>query len=442
MKNTNNASSARQHGPAHMGWIERLLSRRWISMVVSALMAVLLWLIVISMQPTQKFIITGVPVSYDYNSPLYTGASLDITERPDLRVNVSITGDSSVISGGNISASDIVVYPDYTEVSRSGTPGEYTLPLRARRADSSLQKFEIDSVTPGYVEISFAQIGTRKFTVEVDASIDPAEGYYLGEKQASPTEVTLRGPVEELDRVARVAARVESAEPRDRTMLDSAELEFFDADGNLVPRGGITVLEGDQVEVTIPVLKIKEVPLRFEFSNVPAGYDPAVLRASISPSTIRIAGAAELVDGIESITAGFVNLTRIQLGRTETLRIPLADGLVNVDNVQEATVSFNTSGYDVPHTISVSDIRVVNAPAGVSVKVITELLQNVMLVGEAEELAALSPADVVAQVDASAQNITVRGSGQQQLSAQIIVTGTRTVFATGSYSVLCDITVD
>lgn len=440
MKNMNNVSSAKAQKTARRGWLEHLLSRRWFSILVSLLMAVLLWLIVVSQQPTQTFIITGVPVSYDYNSPLYTGASLDIISRSDLRVNVSIKGDSSVIS--NVSAADIIVYPDYTDVSRSGTPGEYTLPLRARRSDNSLQKFEIDGITPGNVEISFAQIGTQKYPVEIDASIDPAEGYYLGDKQASPTEVTLRGPVEELAHVKHVVARVESAEPRDRTMLDSAELEFLGENGESVPRGSITVLEGDQVEVTVPVLKIREVPLRFEFSNVPAGYDPSVLRASISPATIRIAGAADLVDGIESINAGFINLTRIQLGKTETLRIPLADGLVNVDNVQEATVSFNTQGYDVPHTITVNDIRVTNAPAGVSVKVITEMLQNVVLVGESEELAELSPADVVALVDASSQNITVRGSGQQQLSAQIVVTGTRTVFATGSYSVLCEITVE
>lgn len=440
MKNsTNNVSSVKTQKTARKSWLDRLLSRRWISILVSLLMAILLWVIVLLQQPTQTYMIT-VPVSYDYNSPLYTAASLDITERNNLNVNVLIKGDSSVLS--NVSAADIVVYPDYTDVSRSGTPGEYTLPLRARRSDNSLQKFEIDSITPGNVEITFAQIGTQKYPVEIDASIDPAEGYYLGEKQASPTEVTLRGPVEELARVARVAARVESAEPRDRTMLDSAALEFFDENGEPVERGSITVLEGDQVEVTIPVLKIREVPLRFEFSNVPAGYDPSVLKASISPATIRIAGAADLVDGIESINAGFINLTRIQLGQTETLRIQLADGLVNVDNVQDATVSFNTQGYDVPHTITVSDIRVTNAPAGVSVKVITEMLQNVTLVGETEELAELAPADVIALVDASSQNITVRGSGQQQFSAQIIVTGTRTVFATGTYSVLCEITVE
>ncbi|MCQ5090567.1 CdaR family protein, partial [Ruthenibacterium lactatiformans] len=95
------------------------------------------------------------------------------------------------------------------EVSRSGMPGEYTLRLQARRADTSLTKFDIDSISPADVDVTFAQIGTQKFTVEVEASVDPAEGYYLGEKQASPAEVTLRGPVDELARVARVVAGVE-----------------------------------------------------------------------------------------------------------------------------------------------------------------------------------------------------------------------------------------
>ena len=58
------------------------------------------------------------------------------------------------------------------------------------------------------------------------------------------------------------------------------------------------------------------------------------------PATIRIAGAADTVDGIESVNAGFINLARVQLGKAETLKIQLSEGLVNVDDVQEATVTF------------------------------------------------------------------------------------------------------
>ena len=45
---------------------------------------------------------------------------------------------------------------------------------------------------------------------------------------------------------------------------------------------------------------------------------------------------------------------------------------------------------------------------------------------------------MVAQVDASAGNINV-SKGQQSMPATIVVPGSDTVFATGSYEVLCDI---
>ena len=50
--------------------------------------------------------------------------------------------------------------------------------------------------------------------------------------------------------LARVVARVESDEKRDRTMLDSAALEFLDADGHVITDSSITVLEGEPVSYT------------------------------------------------------------------------------------------------------------------------------------------------------------------------------------------------
>lgn len=85
------------------------------------MLAVLLWLVVIAQEPTQTRTITVSGVSYDYNSALYTGASLDIVKREDTKVSVVISGDSSAIN--EVDPADIVVYPDYTEVSRSGMPG-------------------------------------------------------------------------------------------------------------------------------------------------------------------------------------------------------------------------------------------------------------------------------------------------------------------------------
>ena len=88
--------------------------------------------------------------------------------------------------------------------------------------------------------------------------------------------------------------------------------------------------------------------------------------------------------------------------------------------------------------MTVSQISVVNAPGDTAVTVTTRRLNDVTLVGPEEELNALSEANVVAQVDASAGNINV-SKGQQSMPATIVVPGSDTVFATGSYEVLCDI---
>ena len=77
-------------------------------MAVSAMLAVLLWLVVIAQEPNKTYTITGVSVSYDYNSALYTGASLDIVKSDDIKVSVVVSGDSSAIGG--VDKSDIVVY--------------------------------------------------------------------------------------------------------------------------------------------------------------------------------------------------------------------------------------------------------------------------------------------------------------------------------------------
>ena len=172
-------------------------------------------------------------------------------------------------------------------------------------------------------------------------------------------------------------------------------------------------------------------------NGVPQGYDTSVLGAQLSQETILIAGPAERVDALESVSAGFVDLTKFKLGETVTLSITLPEGIRNLDALQSVDVTFDTYGF-ATRTVTVSQITVVNAPSDTTVTVTTRRLSDVTLVGPEDELDALSEANVVAQVDASASNINV-SKGQQSMPVTIVVPGSSTVFATGSYEVLCDI---
>ena len=432
--------------------LARLAGDKRVLAVFSLLVAFFMWFVVISVvDPNQTATVRYVPVNLDYNSAAYQSYGLDIVEKPNMTVNVRVTGDGSVVGG--LEAGDLLVYPDYSSVTGAGT---YTLKLIVRRADTSLsvqQQYQIEDITPNsYITLTFDKVSTKTFPVTVNAiGVEPAEGYFVDTPVAAPAEVTLRGPVDELARVARVTLRgpesqmnqvdkvvanVAISGQRTESALATAQLEFWDKDGKVLTDTHITA-DAEQVEVTIPVLKMKEVPITFEYTGVPQGYDTSVLGAQLSQESILIAGPAERVDALESVSAGFVDLTKFKLGETVTLAISLPDGIRNLDALQSVDVTFDTYGF-ATRTVTVSQISVVNAPGDTAVTVTTRRLNDVTLVGPEEELNALSEANVVAQVDASAGNINV-SKGQQSMPATIVVPGSDTVFATGSYEVLCDI---
>lgn len=416
--------------------LARLAGDKRVLALFSLLVAFFMWFVVISVvDPNQTVTVRYVPVNLEYNSAAYESYGLGIVEKPNMTVNVRVTGDGSVVGG--LEAGDLLVYPDYSSVTGVGT---YTLRLIVRRADTSIaaQQYEIEGiVSNNYITLTFDEMATKTFPVTVNViGVEPAEGYFVDTPVASPAEVTLRGPESQMSQVDKVVANVALSGQRTESALATAQLEFWDKDGNVLTDTHITT-DTEQVEVTIPVLKMKEVPITFEYTGVPQGYDTSVLGAQLSQETILIAGPAERVDALESVSAGFVDLTKFKLGETVTLSITLPEGIRNLDALQSVDVTFDTYGF-ATRTVTVSQITVVNAPSDTTVTVTTRRLSDVTLVGPEDELDALSEANVVAQVDASASNINV-SKGQQSMPVTIVVPGSSTVFATGSHEVLCDI---
>ncbi len=421
---------------AKKGYIEKLFSDKRFTIVLSILIAIGLWFVVRSIiNPNSITTIRNVKVNYDYNSAAYLSQGLDIVEKDTGDKSVTISGDDNQITG--VEAEDILLYPNYSQVNG---PGTYTLKLVATQTDSLLnsRSFDFNEISPSaYVQVTFDKVSTKKFPITVNASgIDPADGYYVDTPVASPAEVTVRGPESVVNSIDKVMANVTLDEQRTESALTTAQLEFLDKEGNPVESDYLT-MDVSQVEVTIPVLKIKEVPLTVEYTHVPTGYDVDVLNPTLSQETIRVAGSAEQVDALESINAGYIDLAKMQLGTSVDLSIELPEGLRNIDSVQKVTVSFNTMGFTTK-TITVSEIRVVNAASGTTVTPSVARINNVTLIGREDELEELSESSVVAQIDASPTKISV-SKGQQNMEVEIIVPGTETVFATGTYTVLCDI---
>lgn len=97
-------------------------------------------------------------------------------------------------------------------------------------------------------------------------ALEPAEGYFVDTPVAAPAEVTLRGPESQMNQVDKVVANVAISGQRTESALATAQLEFGIRTARCLPTPHITA-DAEQVEVTIPVLKMKEVPITFEYTR-------------------------------------------------------------------------------------------------------------------------------------------------------------------------------
>ncbi len=400
--------------------------------LISIIIAVLIWFTVVTVIEPGSTTTFHVPVDFSFNEAAYTSQGLSIVETPTRTVEVTVQGDGSVLAG--MTESDILVYPEYTMVSGAGT---YNLRIIVRNAGTKY--FEIVEDDIGYVELTFDKFIQRDFNISVNVmGVQTADGYYMDVPSVSPQTVTLHGPEKTITPITNVIANVTLDEERQESAIVTASLSYLDEAGTVLDKTGITA-SVDQVEVTVPIYRIKELPLTVEFSGVPTGFDPTVLSATLSNKTIRVAGPSTQLDEMQSISAGVIDLSKFDLSQQEIpLDIVLPENIKNVDNLQKVTVTFDGTQDFITQEFTVTEVQAINVPENIEVSFPTAQINNVTLVGDATELEELTETSVVGVVDFSPTNLAVT-SGQQNLSVQIRVLSGDTVFATGSYTIICDI---
>lgn len=430
MVSKNKAPKAEQAAKKHSIWDSKLFV-----LAVSLLCAIISWSIVtLTLDPEGDKTFTVSEISYSYNSNLYTSLGLDIVETEQVgSIQVKVEGSGTVI--GQLQASDLIVYPNYSTVTGAG---EQTLSLQARVSNSqfSTNNIEVQVVSPTQVTVVFDKIGEKTLPVTVESSnLSVADGFMLYRSSTVPAEVTISGPQSELDSITSVVAPVTvDGELSDSTSV-TASLEMRDENGNVVSPQYAS-LDSNSANVTLTVYQVRELPLAIDFINVPTGFDTSSLDYTLSQETMVVAGPTRTVSALTELSVISFDLGRqFAFDRDYQLPVELPSGLVAQDDTTSVTLSFDTSDM-ASVTINVPNIRVVNMPSNYDITVQSERVSNVTLYGPKEEIEQLLPDSVVAQLDC--QNLQV-SAGQQTLPVTIQVPSSSRIFAVGSYTVQCQI---
>ena len=405
------------------------------SLILALFCGFVAWTVVaVYVDPQGSVTVQDVPINYANGASAYTSQGLDIVEKPGIEtVDVRVDGNSTII--GNITNSDIMVYPSYAGVSGAG---RVTLRLQARLVNTTDFPGDIECTveSPRTIEAVFDEVSEKTLAITVDASaVSVAEGYMLNRSAAVPAEITLRGPTSELDQIASVVATVSSDAELSDTTTVPATLELRDENGEVyTPQ--YTTMDSETANVTLTVYQVRELPLVVDFIGTPTNFDTGSLRYTLSQDTLRVAGPARTISALEELTVTNFDLSQeFELGRDYQRLVELPSGIVSLDGVTSVTLSFDTSDMG-STTLNISNISAINVPSNYEVEILSSMVSGVTLYGPAEEVEALSADSVVAQIDCQSVNLTV---GQQTIPVTIQIPSSSRIFATGSYTVQCEV---
>lgn len=421
---------------------KNIFDNRKFVLVLSILLAVFAWIIVAGfIKPGETANLNDITINYRQKESNYKNLGLSLVGEPRETASVEVEGDSNVIY--KLRGTDVTIAPDYSNVTGAGT---YVVPLRATREVDG--NFEVVKIKPDSVTLQFEVMDKMTITVQGKADgIEAADGYFKDTIIVSPTTIDVTGPSSEIEKIVEAVAEVPDKEVRTETKYYGASIKLLDENGEQVDSSLITLSESE-VEITVPILEVREIPIVPAYSGAPTNFDTEWFNSliTLSQDTIEIAAAKEDINNLTECQIGPIDISQFDIAQT-TVVYPVSfpekskNKIKNIAQLNQVTATIDTSGLSQKtYKIDAENIEVVNAPAGLTITPIAKTGINVTLVGPTDAIDGLLAENIVVQVEA--YGITSEQGGQQNLPARVVVSSNNRVFAVGQYQVVCQVQVE
>jgi YbbR domain-containing protein len=410
-------------------FFRRILNNNNVLKIISLVAAILFWfIVVINVSPDYKCTIMSVPVSVNESASLLTTLGLHVVDKSTSTVSITVTGPRYII--GRLSSSDFNVTPNLSDISKTGS---YSLELGATLTSPD-NRIRITKIDPSYVNVHFDTMLTKTLPIVVKVQDNKVpDGYLMQTAQASPAQITVSGPTSVLSQVTKAVTYISIKDNTTQTTVDNCNVELLGADGKQLDLSQIQ-LSQQNIQVTVPILKVASVPLSVGFINVPAGFDTTNITYTVDPKTLTVAGEETQVDSVSQILLGNIDFSKLNINTTQTINIPDLGGLMNVGNVTSANVTVQLQN-TASSTISTNNFSIVNVPSGYMVTTKTNQINGVKLFGPASDIASVKT--VTAVIDMSGMT---SGTGQYEMPVTFQVPGKTGYWVTGSYTAVVDVT--
>ena len=405
--------------------LKKLLYNKRFTVTFSILAAFIFWLIItINQKPNMERTFADVTVSINLENTFVAENQMSIIgDISEQKFTVVVRGPSFLVS--SLTASDFSLYASAAEVD---APGNYNLSVNAARNTGS--EYEILSILPSTINVSFDYIETKEFTIEAVAEGATAAEGLIAEAGvvggAESDTVTISGPRTVINQIERVVALAKVDKVLQSSETFDASVVLYDEKNEIIEPENLTI-SNTNLKVTVPISKKKTVPVVVEFSNLPVGFDKSTIKCSVDHPTVTVIGRPETVDKTTQVSLSPIDISTVSVSSGSFDVSPkLPEGVRLLDTIDHFTVTIDTTGY-IEKTITVTEVNYKGLGAGLSTRD-GATIKNVKICGPRAAVNKITAANVSAEVD-----LTDKKSGEHSVTVSFKIDTYKNVWVVGNY---------
>ncbi len=410
---------------------KKITDSKWFYVALSILMSIILWGYVIrDLNDDQTKTIDNIPITF-IGTDVLESRQLIISEGEDATIDLRVSAKFDVL--GRLSRDNITME---VNVARISEPGDYrllashTFPPNVQSGSVAIEN-DIDDL---YVTVTVAKREAKEIPIKAEFAGSVAEGHQLGDITVTPATISISGQQELVNQVA-YAKVILTQEDMDTTYTGDLPFVYIGADGKELVNLEVTS-SVETVHVNFPIVIAKKIPLAVTI--IPGGGATAEHVSltfgtkGLEEMTIDVSGAEDDMEGLDKITIGEIDLSKLVTTKEFTFPIHLAAELTNESGITEVTVKATIQGLTT-REFDVDNIQLINVPEGYAAEAVTQS-RTVMVRGQSEVVNAIFKSQLRIVVDVSA-GIPAAAMGRYDIPAKVYLDGSGDVGVVGAYNI-------
>lgn len=380
------------------------MKNKVLAILLSVAIAFGLWLYVITVvNPESEKTYYEIPVVLQNKEILAERGLMVVSEVPS--VTLVLKGNRTTLNDLNEANINVI-----TNVANIENPGTHRLtyniayPGNVSGNEISVQSSSTDSIT---LEIENKVSKIIPVVID-DGDTAVPQGFIASAPQLDKTSIEISGPEPVMNQITQAVIRVD-LNNQTKSLIGEYQYSLCDADGNPVDAKWVST-NTEKINLMIKIERLKNIALNLNVIYGGGATESNTI-VNVSQTTLQVSGSDTLLEKMDSLDLGTVNLGEIAEDTVLTFPITLPEGVTNQTGVEQVTVEIKFNKL-VKKEFTVSAITPVNVPAGLNVQLVTKSLRVTMR-GPEKLIKQLKSSDIVATVDFSGVQVgavTINGT--------------------------------